>query len=69
MTDHAPEANARLIAAAPDLLVCLERMARAFSNPDQPPEPIVGFALIEQARAAIAKAQEGTTEAAPSLSG
>lgn len=42
------EANARLIAAAPDLLEALEVICREFAN---------GHPLIQQGRAAIAKAR------------
>jgi hypothetical protein len=48
------EANARLIAAAPDLLAALGYMVRA-TNVTQI-DPIVMFASIEKARAAIQKA-------------
>lgn len=51
------EANARLIAAAPDLLAALEETLEAIAlvTPDAP-EPVNG-SVIHQARAAIAKAK------------
>jgi biotin carboxylase len=52
----AKEANARLIAAAPDLLKTLEMMVTAF-NQDHI-DPMVAFATIEKARTAIAKATQ-----------
>lgn len=42
-------ANARLISAAPDLLLCVEELAAMYENTDAP----IGF----RARAAIAKAR------------
>jgi hypothetical protein len=52
------EANARLIAAAPDLLAALEEMCEGWppQNPDSP-----YFATYNQARAAIAKARGEVT--------
>jgi hypothetical protein len=49
-------ANARLIAAAPDLLAALRTMVDAFNVKDI--DPLVAFASIERARAAICKATE-----------
>jgi hypothetical protein len=46
------QANARLIAAAPELLECLEW----FANPPYP-GAVPGEALLQQARAACAKAR------------
>lgn len=49
------EANACLIASAPELLEALERMVRAFNVKDI--DPLIAFATIEQAQSAIAKAR------------
>lgn len=48
--------DARLIAAAPDLLAALDCMVKVF-NAKEPPDAIVGFAAIERGRGAIAKAE------------
>lgn len=48
--------DARLIAAAPDLLAALEGLASACSNPDGTKCP--DRATVEHARAAIARAKE-----------
>lgn len=48
------EANARLIAAAPELLKALQACDRVFGAPN--PDPLAAFATIEKARAAISKA-------------
>ena len=53
MRDDQNEANARLIAAAPELLAALECLV-AVGNPSA--DPLVMFAATEKARAAIAKA-------------
>lgn len=50
------EANARLIAAAPDLLAALEAVAEFWAGGDVPPE------LDAQMRAALAKATGGNDE-------
>lgn len=49
------EANARLIAAAPDLLAALEMAERAFNA--ETIDPLVAFATVEKIRAAIAQAK------------
>jgi len=56
IADNEARANARLIAAAPELLAALERMADAWpaQTPDSP-----HFDAHIQARAAIAKAKGG----------
>jgi hypothetical protein len=48
------KANARLIASAPEMLAALDIMVRAANVSDI--DPLVMFAAIERARAAIAKA-------------
>ena len=48
-------ANLRLACAAPELLAALEIMVRAFNTDEI--DPLVAFASIEKARAAIAKAR------------
>ena len=48
-------ANARLIAAAPEMLTVLKRMIAAF-NADEI-DPMVAFATIEQAQGTIARAE------------
>jgi hypothetical protein len=54
-------ANARLIAAAPDLLAKLQNMVAVFNQKEI--DPLAAFVAIEQARAALAKAQgEGGAE-------
>ena len=50
-------ANARLIAAAPDLLEALGWMVETFNAKEI--DPMAAFATIEKARAAIAKAKGG----------
>ena len=50
------EANAHLIAAAPDLLGALEMMVRAFEEPRHI-DPLVAFAAIERAKHVISKAK------------
>lgn len=50
------EANARLIAAAPDLLAACQRAVRAAENPE---DFIEGSAAYENLKAAILKATEG----------
>lgn len=50
-TDDTMDANAHLIAAAPDLLAALEAMVEPFENFANPPHP------VPMARAAIAKAK------------
>jgi hypothetical protein len=52
------DANARLIAAAPDLLAALEKIAFMTNSPDSPPDPTsVWIDLHGIAKAALAKAQ------------
>lgn len=51
----ASEANARLIAAAPDLLEALRAMVRDFGDCEQ--EDMDGADVIKTARAAIARAE------------
>jgi hypothetical protein len=60
--DRSPEceANARLIAAAPELLDVLELALRAHGTmllSDPPQDPWVSWAVEQKARAAIAKAK------------
>lgn len=52
------KANARLIAAAPDLLKKLEAMVAVFNVKQI--DPLCAFIAIEQAKFAIAKATEAT---------
>ena len=59
MAAFAQEANARLIAAAPELLDVLELALRAHGTmllSDPPQDPWVSWAVEQKARAAIAKA-------------
>lgn len=54
------EANARLIAAAPELLTALEGMIEVYggsNDVDGLPKHVVELDLIQEARAAIAKAK------------
>ena len=55
--DRRPPANARLIAAAPDLLAALDRLERLSWSALAPDDPV-----REWARAAIAKAKDATKE-------
>ena len=54
--DATRDANARLIAAAPDLLAALEKVLAAY---EAAREPGHGTILIDEARDAIAKARGG----------
>ncbi len=49
------EANAHLIAAAPDMLEALDRLIRAVNVPI--PDPLIVMATLEQAKEAISKAK------------
>ena len=51
--DNSHQANARLIATAPELLNALKRLEQAITHPDKAEQ----FAAVEAARAAIAKAE------------
>ena len=59
-TPEEQEANARLIAAAPDLLDALKgivREIRAYSSPECDDADSIGYAELKAADAAIAKAE------------
>lgn len=51
------EANAHLIASAPDLLAACKMLVESLN--EKSPEPVIVFACIEKARAAISKAEGG----------
>ena len=53
-TTYDPQA-ANLIAAAPDMLEALSRLIKAINVPT--PDPLIVMATIEQAKAAITKAE------------
>ena len=53
------EANAHLIAAAPDLLAALERLCAQIEAQPNADVLLVPFAAIQRAQAAIAKAKGG----------
>jgi len=48
-------ADSRLIAAAPEMLEALSRLVKAINVPT--PDPLIVMATIEQAKAAITKAE------------
>lgn len=56
---HPTQANARLIAAAPDLLEALEGMERALLQMMDDPSRADEMSVVIKARAAIAKAKGG----------
>lgn len=57
--DDVAEANARLIAAAPDLLDAAEALIYRYDNPDRKPYPALRTfgSLMEDLRTAVAKAK------------